>query len=83
MAPLTRVQRQAHAIKEKIIPAVRHLGETLNNEVPTTLSTSAVVAGKDWLMDYYDGTKRSTVWQGILLVDYCRILGDHNFDGTH
>jgi hypothetical protein len=61
MAPLTPVQRQAHANKEKIIPAVRHLGEILNNEVPTTSSTSTVVAGKDWLMDFYDGPSGMTL----------------------
>jgi len=57
MAPLTPMERQAHAVKEKIIPAVRDVGETLGKEIPTTSSALAGLADTDWLRDYYDETK--------------------------
>jgi hypothetical protein len=57
MAPLTPMERQAHAVKEKIIPAVRDVGETLGKEIPTTLSALAGLADTDWLRDYYDNVK--------------------------
>jgi hypothetical protein len=57
MAPLTPIERQAHAVKEKIIPAVRDVGEILGKEIPTTSSALAGLADTDWLRDYYDETK--------------------------